>query len=244
MSHLRQVVLVLLALLTAASTFAAVPDRAWGTAFVGQDAPMWVSEDLSIVEGELQSQHFHPDILTLVESQIEAGKVNSAGCEVFTEPTLGPNDLGRFKGDTSAAIRAATVELITGEITDRKQGFLYGRPGTMLEVSSDGHPKKSSKYRFVYVFLRLADIAVGEARLCSGLKEDRPQPEAGASVVLALEAAIEDGRILGSTQDGYPILQPRPNEILISGALPKAYRGRAVDVEDLRRALRGDGGRQ
>lgn len=242
MEHQRLSALVMLLLIIALPMAAEVPDRSWGTARVGQDAPMWVAEELAVVDGQLQRQYFHPDLLPVLEAQLQVARAeNLAGCQAYTEPARGPGSQGAFKGSSPAAIRASSAQVVTGQITDLEQGFLYARPGTLLEITTESRPPELTADK-LYVFLRLADIDLEGTHLCTGMVEGRSRPEVGASVVLALEEPLEAGRILGTTPAGEPIVQPRSNELLIAGALPKAYEDDPVDVDRLRRELRGDGG--
>lgn len=252
MRDLRRVFFVPLALLAAVSASASVPEKAWGKGVLGQDAPLWVSEDLAVVDTQLQKQHFHPDVLTLVEQSIEgSGSRNARGCEIYTETAVPParegahtpRPEGAFNGTTAASIRANAAQLLSGTITDLKQGFLSGQPGTMLEIAVDSR-KRHLGAQHLYVFLRIADIPLEGTHLCTGLTDGRPVPTVGASIVLALGRVLNERRILGRTDDGAPIVEPQPNEVLISGALPKAYEHSKIDVDGLRDQVRKEGGRR
>lgn len=240
MRNLRHVIVaVVLVLIAAISTSASVPEKAWGKAAIGQGAPMWVSEELAVVDDQLQRHHFHPDILTLLEQSIEGSRpANAQRCSIYTE-TAGPD--GVFKGSTAASIRANSAQLVSGVISDLKQGFLYGQAGTMLEVAADAGTFDLGDQQ-LYVFLTLADIQVEGTHLCTGRGEGRASPNVGASIVLALDRELDEERVLGRTLEGGVIVQPQANEVLISGALPRAYEFLKVGVDELRRQLRKDGG--
>ena len=240
MSYLVRAFLALAVLLGGVSAQAAVPDRAWGHAVIGQDAPMWVSEEFAIVEGELQRQHFHPDILRRVESQLTtAREKNRNACEVYAE-SMTKIDRESRGSVSMQSIQREAEQVLSGQIGDIKQGFLYGKPGTMIEVLIDHDALAAPEDRVVYIFLHLAKLKIEGVYLCSGLADGRSSPQIGASTILALDERIESGRSLGLTESGYAIAELAAHEVLIADALSKDYKANELDVDHLRRGIRSE----
>lgn len=247
--HVRWFALTLFAtLVTVVSGIqAAVPDLAYRSTAQEETAPAWVSEGVAIVDGELDVRHFSPGILVGLESRIEnarrsASSTDESGCSTYSEP--GTDRPGRFKGSTVKGVLGNAAEVYAGRITDVRQGFLFGRPGTLVEIAlddtADAHQRAVAS-PVVYAFLRIAKIEVGGVLLCTGRTENRPPPGLGRSAVLALDAPLSEERILARAPDGAPIVQPMSYEMFFEDATGKAsafgqHKHHGVDPSALRAA--------
>lgn len=219
-----------------------VPHQAWGTSGLGKEAPVWVSQDWSVVDGELQEQFFHPDLLSSLNRLIASQAGTDA--DACTNYLRISGEKGAVKGRTAEAVLANSVETVAGTIQDIKQGFIYSQPASVIEVALD-HPVRIGDKEFdrIFLILRVAHIQVEGSHLCAESPEVRAAPQVGAVVVLALDRPIADLDVIARDDNGLPLLHPRLNEILISGALPKGYQPYELRVESLRGLLQDRGGK-
>lgn len=240
-------------LASALPSFSEVPELAWGKAEAGRQAPMWVALDQAVVDGELAAGLFLPAIRQTIEHHMwvvrdQRGSAREhdapeSECTTHMEPSA--PSLGRYKGTSLQSIAEASAQVLTGAVVAQRQGFLYGRPGTLYEVALDATANLPAELGAggdrLFVFLRIADFMVGDVRICSGVTEDRATPVVGGSAVLALETSLDE-RTLGSSDDGAPIVEPRGYEVFLQakGGRPSApgrYKGADIDVERLRAEL-------
>ncbi len=225
------------ALLLAAAlpAFAEVPDRIKSPTS-SQSAPIWVSVDTAVVNGQVRWELFDPVQQMLLRPALEiaraatdrarrsvaASVVDGTGCHAWNisvgEPILDHYSIPNLY-EHAGLIFSATV-------VDERQGFWHGQGATLYELAVDRvfkEPADAPDLRRIFLVHPYATIMIGEDRICERDRRHPARPSPGrrtlvfASTIVSRKPAVitaDDDGLFYELSDGSVSLPARFGEVI------------------------------
>jgi len=153
--------------------------------------PTWVAEDRAVIDGVLQWELFAPDVHDLLEMMVEGARKAAAtqpgeNAEGRCTAILSGSDVAAESDSTSETIFERSSAVYLGRVVDIEQGFLLGRPGTMLELEVEEVLKGTEPTAAsIFVYYQSARIRLRDAYLCSRSRRREFDPHLGGTLIYA-----------------------------------------------------------
>jgi hypothetical protein len=203
-----------------------------------RQAPAWVSAKASVSSAGLDPQLFAPHEFESLQRDVaprkrllpKEGSQTEASLDQCSRWTVTTVDWENPRPNRTLPDLVANAKAIyAGAVEDSKQGFLFGQPGTLLEVKvlqkvkyPDRDPPET-----VLIFYPFAKIPVREGMICSQGDRGEAPPEIGKRIL------VFPYRTLG--KDPGDIIYPDDEEVIFgrpggSLSLPRAVQGLPPDL--------------
>ncbi len=179
-----------------------------------QSAPMWVSVDEAIANGQVRWELFDQFQQMLLRPALESARrtteraqkapstagADQTGCVQWSMTNRGPS-----LGDYSLKTLYHDAGLVfTGMVTDERQGFYNGQGATLYEIAVDRvlkQPLAVPGLRRVYLVHSYATIRVGEDLICERDLRYPARPAPGRPILVLTSTIIGDNPVLIDAAD-------------------------------------------